>query len=101
LHLLQLRGVGGSIGEAERRQPQPPVRDEAEHVDSRPARLERLEVLARRAPADRQIIRVAVDRAARLLRSRIGKQPKPQLPTTSVVTLRWIALTARGSISSV
>ena len=31
----------------------------------------------------------------------IGAQPKPQLPITSVVTPWWIALEARGSISSV
>ena len=68
LHLGELGGVGRPVGQAERRQPQLPVRDEAEHVDGGPAGLERLEVLAGRAPADRKVVGVAVDRATSLLR---------------------------------
>ena len=68
LHLGELSRVGRPVGEAERRQPQLAVRDEAEDVHRGPRGLERLEVLARGAPRDREIVGVAVDRAASLLR---------------------------------
>ena len=64
LHLGQLGRVGRAVGEADGRQPQLAVRDEAEHVHRRPRRLEAVEVAAGAPPLDRHLLAVAVDRLA-------------------------------------
>src|SRR5437773_1329537 len=46
----------------ERREPQLPVRNEAEHVDRGLSGLQALEVAARTRPVERHVRRVAVDR---------------------------------------
>src|SRR4029079_1140831 len=65
LHLPDLPGIRGAVGETERRQPKLAVRDEAQHVDGGLGGVESREVLAGRAPGQREALRVAVDRAAR------------------------------------
>src|SRR6185503_7671124 len=65
LHLPDLPGIRGAVGETERRQPKLAVRDEAQHVDGGLGGVESREVLAGRAPGQREVLRVAVDRAAR------------------------------------
>ena len=68
LHLRELAVVRGPVGETERREAQLAVRDETQHVDGGPGGVEPLEVLAGRAPGQREVVRVAVDRPSRRVR---------------------------------
>src|SRR6188472_1773638 len=68
LHLRKLAVVRGPVGETERREAQLAVRDETQDVDGGPGGVEPLEVLAGRAPGQREVVRVAVDRPSRRVR---------------------------------
>ena len=76
-HRRQLVRRGGAVREADRRQPQLPVRDEAEHVDGRAGALQPLEVAGRRAPVERHRVAVPVHRRARRLRVADGEAAVP------------------------
>ena len=92
LHLLELAVVRRTVGETDRREAQLAVRDEAQHVDGGPGGVESLEVLAGRAPGQRKVVRVAVDRTAR----RVGVSDREAAEAAVADDLRRHALVDRA-----